>query len=395
MSSPTQIDHLPSHSGVAKLHALTGLRFVAAALIVIHHSRGAFPFVGKLVGELPLDMGVSFFFVLSGFILAHVYPGFEETGSVWRFFHARFARIWPAHLFTFLIAAVLLAPTSKHGTQPIPLSVTLANIAMLHAIVPKTGFFFSYNAVSWSISTEFFFYAAFPFLISKFWRTWWWKLGLALALLTGLFVICAVLPIPPAVSAKPFEINRAGLTYINPAARILEFFLGIIACHVWKAWLARRRWAVSTATIFEVLCTGVCVGGFMVLAYRTWLVGLFGENVANYLRHAGAAPAFALLIMVFANQMGYLSRFFGTRLLVLLGEISFSVYLLHRIFLDCIAQWHVRLTHQGWSDGLLFAAFWLAVLVASWTVWRCVERPARTFLLQVGRAPRLQVSRAT
>ena len=85
-----------------KLDPLTSLRFFAAAMIVIGHSH-------RLIGSLnlantfSLAQGVSFFFVLSGFILAYNYPSLPTKSDVLHFFKARIARIWPAH-----VAAIIL-----------------------------------------------------------------------------------------------------------------------------------------------------------------------------------------------------------------------------------------------------------------------------------------------
>src|SRR5688500_18317145 len=96
---------------IKKIDALTSLRFVAAALIVLHHSRGLFDFDQSLGDPFQLSQAVSFFFVLSGFILTYVYPSLGDTGAR-RFFLARVARIWPAHVAAFLLI-VALVPSAR------------------------------------------------------------------------------------------------------------------------------------------------------------------------------------------------------------------------------------------------------------------------------------------
>ena len=147
-----------------RLPALTGLRFVAAAMILAHHTRGEFHMP---LPSIPLDHGVSLFFVLSGFILTHVYPELETWAATKRFLILRVARIWPAHVVT-LFLAMLAYGKSINQTF-------LANFTMTHAWIPMGRWFFSYNAVSWSISTEFFFYLMFPLLILNWSRNFWWK----------------------------------------------------------------------------------------------------------------------------------------------------------------------------------------------------------------------------
>ena len=140
------------------LHALTSLRFFASLAIVVHHCNGVFWPAADLG---PLDAGVSFFFVLSGFILAYVYHDPSSGQFAWgRFYVARLARIWPLHLVCLLlmIAFVKVPESFESG-------VLLANGLMLHAWIPFDRYFFSYNYASWSISTELFFYMLFPFAL--------------------------------------------------------------------------------------------------------------------------------------------------------------------------------------------------------------------------------------
>src|SRR5512135_575734 len=119
-----------------KLDALTSLRFIAAATIVLHHSKGNFGFSETAFSNFSLDHGVSFFFVLSGFILAYVYPKLNGPGHAGRFLLARFARIWPAHLFTFAMVFLLFPAPERNwiyvqpGQTPF---VAMANISLLHA----------------------------------------------------------------------------------------------------------------------------------------------------------------------------------------------------------------------------------------------------------------------
>ena len=155
-----------------RLDTLTSLRFFAAAAIVIGHAHSSFGSAGLAI-SFPLDQGVSFFFVLSGFILAYTYPNLREVSSVRHFWIARFARIWPAHLATLLLVTIVAPnmPPVEHR-----LSITLANILLLQSWLPFRDSILSYNGVAWSISTEFFFYLCFPVLIHNWQKNWYLKL---------------------------------------------------------------------------------------------------------------------------------------------------------------------------------------------------------------------------
>jgi peptidoglycan/LPS O-acetylase OafA/YrhL len=157
---------------------------------------------------------VSLFFVLSGFILTYVYPSLDAPGALRRFLVARAARIWPAHIVTLLLAVWLMKAHS-------PALPTIANVTMLHGWIPLPEYFFSYNAVSWTISTEFGFYILFPLLIWRFDRTWHWKLALVAGLTVFLIWLTFRLQLP-SFSNRP-GLTNMGVLYINPGGRLLEF----------------------------------------------------------------------------------------------------------------------------------------------------------------------------
>ena len=96
---------------------------------------------------------MSFFFVLSGFILVYVYPSLDTFSDIRRFWVARFARLWPVHFAAFLLLVVLLH-------KGLSLSALL-NLAMINSWIPFIPYYMSYNWVSWAIATEFAFYLSF------------------------------------------------------------------------------------------------------------------------------------------------------------------------------------------------------------------------------------------
>ena len=205
------------------LAPLTSLRFFAAGLVLAHH---AGVFASGYVG-------VTFFFVLSGFILAYNYAGKLETGAQnAAFARRRFARIYPAHVLTFVAAIPLalgagaIAPSPGSVSAPL-LQSALANLLLLQSWSPARDVFFGFNAVSWSISDEAFFYALFPLLLALFARLGG-RSGLALLAVwaAGLIALAAAWTstYPAASETDPLTHH---LFYIQPAVRLLEFALGV------------------------------------------------------------------------------------------------------------------------------------------------------------------------
>src|ERR1700722_3981968 len=124
-----------------KLDSLTSLRFFVAVMIVIRHSAAVFSFN---LFNLSYEQTVSFFFIMSGFILTYVYPSFNSSSDINPFFTARFARVWPLHFFGFLLVIATLpkvAWTSVPDVHAWPRALT--NLLLLQAWIPRFDYFFS------------------------------------------------------------------------------------------------------------------------------------------------------------------------------------------------------------------------------------------------------------
>ena len=342
-------------------------------MIVVHHSIGHFGIsdIGVNLGQ-----GVSFFFVLSGFILTHVYPELRSRQAVGAFWRARVARIWPAHAACFVIGFVLI-PYTWHT------STALANLLLVQAWIPVSRFYFSYNAVSWTISTEMFFYAVFPLLVLRWERTWGTKLAVAAVAVVALILISATLPHygNPGIGTDGLLITQHGLLYVSPLARMFEFVFGMCIA---LAWRKTRRCRV------EAVC-GNLTGARDCGALRA-VDGL--PDVDRYLgsrepQGDRPSPSGSLradrcshsgrLIYVIARGEGHVSALLAAPLLVFLGEISYSIYLLHQILLYVYSAHAVPLA--GVPNAAAFCIFLLVMLLASYVLWAWVEMPGRQLIL--------------
>src|SRR5262245_8865784 len=240
----------------ARLDALTGLRFIAAAMIVAHHVRG----LNIPVPDYSLDHGVSFFFILSGFILAYVYPALPTWAETANFLVARVARLWPAHVVALLFAIVAFR---------MPIDRTfLANLFLVQGWIPSWPWYFGYNAPSWSISTELFFYLCFPFLILDWRRSWWWKWTLT-ALLVAAAILAGIRLGLPSVSSDD-RVTLHGLLYINPIGRLFEFVTGMVACSAFRLihphYLKLPAFAATLVEIAVFASTACCVGNGLTMS---------------------------------------------------------------------------------------------------------------------------------
>ena len=365
------------------LPALTSLRFFAALAIVIHHCNGVFWPAADLG---PLDAGVSFFFVLSGFILTHVY--FDVNGrfasynashtASYYFYTARIARIWPLHLVCLFLTIIFI-----NVPEPFDLTVLLANAVMLHAWIPFDRYFFSYNYASWSISTELFFYLMLPLLlrISTWQRCAMLLFSLAIVLALALLSAAEHLPV---WDTSGNQLSSTGLLYTNPLARFAEFLSGVI-CGVW--WVKKtggRSSSRSVGTVVEcaamvafVLAFRFFLRGGATLSSSAWMLDASTRSLlSEWLSHVGLTPFAAVLIVVFAGHKGLLSQALSQRGWVFLGEISFALYLVHQISLRWLQQHGAQFTLPG------FGLFIVGLIVLATILHLVIEKPARAWLMR-------------
>jgi peptidoglycan/LPS O-acetylase OafA/YrhL len=366
------------NSKVEDLKPLTSLRFVAAMMIVIHHAQGYFswPFIAG--APATLVHGVSFFFVLSGFILTHVYTSKPFPGYP-AFMRARFARLWPVHVFALLVLVIFMRPDSitfdGHGIFN-KWVVLGFNLTLTQAIMPFTSYAFSWNAVSWSISTEAFFYLAFPLLLVNIRRTWHWKL-LGAALVAGaMILVLKAFSLPPYAGINEISIESA--TYTNPLIRGFEFCLGMATWVLWDRYIRRARWPSYVWTALELTVLAIIVfwlgKGFLAVHAHIKMV-----TFTLLFERAGSAWLFAILIAVIAAGRGIVGRILSERPLVVLGEVSFSIYMLHQILLKFFFVWLPR-------DAVSPLMFFSALLFIASGSYLMIEKPAQRFLMKK-RAP--------
>ncbi len=224
-----------------RLPALTSLRFLAAAHVVIFHFLAMQIFWGPAWYQKLSSIGyvgVSFFFVLSGFILVYTYAG--RPMILKEFWRARFARIYPAYAFSLLVTApwfffavlTMDIPFFAWAKAHLKLASGLV-VGLLQAWVPQAAL--SWNAVAWSLSVEAFFYLLFPFLLVFLLRRSQPQLFMIAAgswLATLVFSGAYVLRNPDHLTVVDADVLGAfwlNALKFNPLARLPEFLLGM-AC---------------------------------------------------------------------------------------------------------------------------------------------------------------------
>ena len=323
-----------SSSTQGRIDSLTGLRFIAALLVFVHHFEGRFGFSGT---GLPLaNSAVSFFFVLSGFILTLVYgQRFENSHrrlpdangfakDVISFLKKRFARLWPLHFVCLLICVATVRYLN------LDFWVIVTNLFLVHSWTGHFAYVDGLNNVSWSISTELFFCFAFPLFVTGGYRQFLWRYGFLILGTLGCLILLNF--------AIEFEwISRPTQTLIiraNPLMRLFEFATGILTAYLFTRAAKRVDRGVLADTTFEVGALSLVIVWWVFICWFDILklvpvTPLVGNSVGTWIWFCSAAPLFALVVWTFTRSNGLLSKVLASPVMVHLGEISFAFYMIH------------------------------------------------------------------
>ncbi len=351
-------------------------------MIVIYHSLGLFGLDKyNFIGGIALDQGVSCFFVLSGFIISYAYPQLDGLKSTLRFFVARIGRIWPAHIATgFLTVGLSQVPFWQPMGKIFPW-ITIANFTMTHGWILDQRSYFSFNAPSWSISTEFFFYLCFPLLIFQWSKTWKVKVISSIVLL--LCCIAISMSLQTILTHIPTSIVFQRYLYINPLSRIFEFVSGMFVFGIYQR-IKIKHIGYGLSTLIEILAISLVI-------LETVLVPLliqhcylypYAHSYIYWLRYCGGAPFYAFTILALALGKGTISRILSQPFLVKFGDISYSIYLLHSIVLSQF------LVYKNWllfsSPLLNYLGYWIVLLVLSYLSYMYIETIFRREIVLLG-----------
>ena len=362
---------------VRMLDALTGLRFVAALCVFVHHARERFRIDSWNLGSLG-GVAVGFFFVLSGFILTHVYGATMRRESVGAFYKARFARIWPLHIACLVAFFVLI----RHGSPP-QSSEEFARLArhvlLLQSWTTDLSSALDLNGVAWSISVELFFYACFPLLCLVGNRRFFVIYGV-LALLTALALTFGEIALARDPGLRPAVM---AIVHVLPPMRLLEFATGIAAARLVtkKLVLDEGRVRAGRELLLELAGVASVVFAYLLFGPAMWIERVLPNAsfpvLTGYLpKGPGYALPFAVLIVVMARSTGLIARMLASKPIVFLGEVSFSFYMIHAIVLMVVEQSHL----PDWR--VSFAVALVLAVAASTLLYSVVEMPMREAMLR-------------
>ncbi|GAA2929407.1 acyltransferase [Microbacterium luteolum] len=346
-----------------RLDALTGLRWWAAFLVFFYHMLVFAPVPGILAQVFSYGyFGVTFFFVLSGFVLTwSARPRVSTSTFYWR----RFARIWPSHMVALLLAIPVFytfaAIPEGSFLKPFDLGILALSVVLLQAWWSNPTILFSGNPAAWTLTCEAFFYALHP---------WISRVLVPMAkrgalLLAGGVVLYAF-------------VYRAGVALAPdswlplvpvPVQRLPEFVLGMAL-----AWAMRSGWrprihplvgvGAMAAVILAILASTRLAGTLPMIGY----LGIFANELFT------VACAIAIVALSAASLNGR-RVFFDTKIQVKLGEWSFAFYLVHATLIYTALR-IFGYQEASWVNLLWYVALFAVCVVAAWALHSFVERPA-------------------
>jgi peptidoglycan/LPS O-acetylase OafA/YrhL len=308
-------------------------------------------------------IGMTFFFVLSGFILSYTYNSELKESN---YFRSRLARIYPIYILVAVLTLPWLVLPSFTGTQPSYLEVIfllVVGVFLLQAWFPPTFSRWN-NGGSWSISVEAFFYFCFPALKKIMDRQD--KRALGLILFTSYVMILLI-----SLSVYVYQGEGMSLAYSMPIFRLFEFVIGM---------LTYKLFYLSDYIFFRVHS--------LIFFSTIFFVDLVfvGAKLPHYVTHDWiAVPFFVVLLINLTKYQTLISRILEGRILNLLGRASYSFYSLQVFLILLSIKWKSRLQlhWQVLEDNQIFALIMLLILVASSIfTYKFIEEPLRKRLNQ-------------
>jgi peptidoglycan/LPS O-acetylase OafA/YrhL len=345
-----------------RLPSLTGLRFIAAFTVFIYHitqqrifgSPGANQALVDVFGRAG-GVGVSFFFILSGFVLTWSARPADRPVSVWR---RRAAKVFPNHVVTWALIILIMLSIG----DPLTLKQSVLNLFLVQSWVPDPNIFFSVNRLAWSLSCEVLFYLLFPLLLPAVRRI---RDGLlwptAITLMAAIWCVPLVAKLlggPPKLieMGTAVPVQQWWLVYVAPPARFLEFVLGMVMCLI----VLSGRWI----GLGRPLAVALTMVGYVV---ATRLPYLFSIVAATAIPLALLIPAMAV-----ADEKGH--RPLGGRVMIYLGDVSYAFYLVGGMATFYLLRAFGKGMGLPQEIGFMLLCFAVTLFIAA-TLHRVVERP--------------------
>lgn len=297
-----------------RIEQLTFTRFVAAIAIVIYHfGTKVYPFNHPFVTAIfqYSFVGVSFFYILSGFVMIVAYHKYVQKGiNIRQYLKNRLARVYPVYLIA-LILIIIIYTIDKRIFTHTEIGLSLFG---LQAWIPS--FSLSLNTPGWSVSVEMLFYLLFPFLFNKMYHTISLKKATVIVIL---FWIVTQILFNTLLHSSFYKDSPSGwhdLLFYFPLMHLSSFMAGNIT----------GLYFINRPKV------GNGKNGLIILLLIIVILSVLNSRLPAYINcHDGfLAILFVPLIYCLSSNNGITAKLFKLPLFVFLGEISYSIYILQK-----------------------------------------------------------------
>ncbi|HUD21953.1 MAG TPA: acyltransferase [Acidobacteriaceae bacterium] len=351
------------------LPALTGLRaLLALGILFFHftppHMQVLYPVIDSAY------VFVGFFFLLSGFVLAYNYTDWPTPLLKREFWRARFARVYPVFLLSLAVSFTMLQAEWHVRSHRDFFAGLILTPLLLEGWSPALATF--WNTVAWTLSAELLLYATFPWLIRLPWPKSPTRL---IALLVALWAL-GLVPHSLYILLNPDHLTAPANRYSSgywiralkytPMAYACTFLIGV-ALGKLQAGLQltpRQRTLIAAASL-------IALAAFYARAV---------SHMPYILMHGGLMlPLFAALMLGLSGP-NPISRVFTWWPLMMLGQASYCLFLLHFNFINMLRIYHVveRLHLAALDPWITYAA----TILLAFAALHLVEEPARKAILR-------------
>ncbi|MEU1073477.1 MULTISPECIES: acyltransferase [unclassified Streptomyces] len=356
------------------LPSLTGLRFFAALLVFFAHAsllNNPLDLTGPVNFYADDDIargmadffepagyvGVSFFFVLSGFVLTWSWSR-KKTNSAGSFLRRRLVKVFPNHLVAWAVVMWLYAGAFT------PMRAWLPNLFLLHSYSWRPDISSSVNVPAWSLCSEVLFYLLFPLIIGPLTRIadrrlWLWAGGMVAGIAAVALVAKYLIPSGQSFPLAPLPMTKMWFAYLFPPARLFEFVLGALLARI----VAAGRWPrVGAVPVLLLAAAGYTAALNVPAPYDFSLTTVV--PIAAIICTAASADL--------RGERGVLNG----PVMVWLGTVSFGFYMIQAVPIF-YGRLHLFDTHTyGFLTATaLLVLLFAATLLAGWLLYRFVETP--------------------
>jgi peptidoglycan/LPS O-acetylase OafA/YrhL len=312
------------------MNQLTGFRFILSFHILLYHTLPNSYFSPRIIYLNSFgSISTSMFIILSGFALSFVYS--SRTINYKQFIYQRILKLYPLHLFIVFLSTIIFLGIFVRGEYDLNgkhyfaglYEFLIAIFSQIFMIDSWNPFFLGINVSGWTLSCLFIGYLIFPSIIK---RSAYYDMKILLAILFVLFICVLILPAIILFLGYNSDFMRKvtniyslpnflhGLLHRNPIIRLPEFLMGIILFRLSE----KKHYRLSTILVIDILLIMIAIMVFLL------------PNIPQEFLHNGFFIPFELfLIWILITRSNFITNILSNRILVLLGNMSFSLYLIH------------------------------------------------------------------